>query len=223
MGYAWDFSSVFYYAPAFLRASLVTITLAGASSLIGTLLGIPLALLLRANKAIRIPSLLCMDVVRAVPNLVMIFLIYYFPYKEMFGVPPLSPFLSALIALAITQAAYSADVFRSAIDQTPRIQVLGLKALGFSERDVAKHAILPHVIRYSLPAHIGFWIGNLKLSSLAYVIGVEEVVFVARVSMAQSYRSLEAWIVVALIYTIIVLPFTFLLRKIERHPWFVRQ
>lgn len=222
MGYDWDFSGILYYLPAFKRAILVTIELAILSSVLGTILGIPIAVLLRLKGA-RFPLSILIDILRAIPNLVLIFFFYYFPYKQLLNVEPLSPFNSALYALITAQAAYSADAFRTALDQIPRSQILGVKALGYKDYHIKQYVVLPSLVKQTLPVHVALWIGNLKLTSLASVIGVQDVVFVAKVSMVQNYRSLESWLFVAIIYAILVLPTTYLLRILERSAWVKRQ
>ena len=223
MNYDWDFSGVLHFMPAYKRAVIVTINLAVLSSVLGTLLGVPLAVPLRWRRLVSLPLLFVIDIFRAIPNLVLIFFFYYFPYKELLGIQPVTPFTAALTALIVAQAAYSADVFRAAIDRVPQEQVLGLRALGFPERSIIWHVVVPHVTRQTLPTQVAFWIGNLKLSSLAYVIGVGEVVYVAKTGMAQNFRSLEAWLAVALIYIILVLPCAYILRMLEHSKWIRRQ
>ena len=223
MAYDWDFGAALYYWPAFLRGAWVSLQLAVGSSVLGTLLGVPISFLLRGPRSLAAPSAFLVDILRAIPNLVLIFFFYYFPYRQLLGIVPLSPFQAALWALVAAQAAYSADVFRAAVDQVSRNQILGVQALGFDQRQVWQHVIVPSLVRQTLPIHVAFWIGNLKLSSLASVIGAEEVVFVARLSMAQNFRSLEAWLIVAAIYVVMVLPLTYGLRRLEHSSWIQRQ
>lgn len=168
------------------------------------------------------PLAIIVDIIRAIPNLVLILFLYFFPYRELGFVAP-SAFWCAAWALIAAQAAYSAELFRSAIDQVPRNQVLGLSALGFRPVQVARYATLPSVVRQTLPAHLALWIGNLKLSSLASVIAVEDVVYVARVAMSQNFRSLESWLVVAGIYIVLVLPVSAIARSLEKSAWIRRQ
>lgn len=222
MSYDWDFTVLLYYAPAFGKGVVVTLQLAVLASILGTLGGIPLGAALRLP-GIRLPTQLVVDVIRGTPNLVLIFLVYYFPTPEVFGVQSLSGFSSVLLALVVAQAAYTADLLRAAIGQVPRTQEDGLRAMGLTEWDVARFVKGPSLARQLVPAHVALWIGNLKLTSLASVIGVEDVVYVAKVSMSQSFRSLEAWLFVAAIYVVIVIPATYLLRLLERSAWISRQ
>lgn len=223
MGYRWDFSGLVPYAPALTYGVIVTLELSLLASLIGTILGVPLAMMLRARRAVSAPTAFCVDIVRAIPNLVLIFFFYYFPYEEVLGLRALSGFASVLAALVLAQAAYSADLFRTALHQVPRAQVLGVEAIGFKPHQVVRFVIVPSVAKQVLPGHVALWIGNLKLSSLASVIGVGDVVFVARIAMSQTFRSLEAWTVVALVYCVIVLPLAYGLRRLERSAWIRRQ
>lgn len=95
--------------------------------------------------------------------------------------------------------------------------------IGFKPNQVITHVTIPSVIKQTLPGHIALWIGNIKLTSLASVIGVTDVVYVAKLSMSQNFRSLEAWLFVALLYAAIVLPCTLALRQLERSNWILRQ
>jgi len=223
MGYNWDFSALRGYETAFLLGALLTLALGVLSSAIGTILGIPIAIALRMHPIIAIPLGLVMDALRAIPNLVLILAVYYLPYQSLLGTTGPSPFTASLIGLTIAQMAYSADLIRSAIDAVPETQLLAVRGLGFREWQVARWVTWPSVVRQVLPSHMALWIGNVKLSSLASTIGVQETVFVARVAMSQTFRSLEAWLVVAAIYVALVTPLTLLQRQIERSAWIRRQ
>lgn len=223
MGYNWDFSALRGYEVAFLIGAGLTLLLGVASSAIGTVLGIPIAAALRMHPVVSVPLGLLMDALRAIPNLVLILAVYYLPYDALLGIKGPSPFWASLTGLIIAQMAYSADLIRAAIEAVPEAQLLAVRGLGFREWQVARWVIAPSVIRQALPGHMALWIGNVKLSSLASTVGVQEVVFVARVAMSQTFRSLEAWLVVAGIYVVLVTPLTFLQRRIERSAWIQRQ
>ncbi len=221
--YNWDFGALRGYETAFVRGAAVTVALGGLASIIGTAFAVPVALLLRRPPPVSVPIALVVDAIRAIPNLVLILAVYYFPYEALLGVSPPSPWTASLLGLSIAQIAYSADLIRAAIDGVPSNQLQAIRGLGFRDWQVARLVIFPSVVRQALPAHMALWIGNVKLSSLASTIGVEETVFVARVAMSQTFRSLEAWVVVAAIYVAIVTPLTMLQRRIERSVWIRRQ
>jgi polar amino acid transport system permease protein len=222
MAYDWNFNVFSQYVPAFVSGTLVTIELSVLSSLLGTVGGFVLGPVLRIKPLDRV-SLPVNDMFRAVPTLVLIFFFYYFPYKEMFGISPPSAFFAACAALTLSQAVYTADIVRAAVDGVSKGSILGARSVGLKESAIWQYIIVPDIFRQILPSLIAFYIGNVRLSSLASVIGCEDVVFVARITIGQKFRSLEAWIIVAAIFIVLVLPLTWFARKLEGSQWLKRR
>jgi len=222
MNYDWDFSVLLPYAPALARGTLVTIQLSVLSSLVGTILGVALGILYRWKPVDRV-LLPLNDMLRAIPNLVLIFFVYYFPYTEAFGCPAPSAFECAVVALTIAMAVYTADIVRAAVDGVSAGSILGARSVGLREKEIWQYIILPDIFRQILPSLMAFYIGNIRLSSLASVIGCEDVVFVARQAISQRFRSLEAWTLVAAVYIVLVLPLTWLARRLEGSRWLKRR
>lgn len=222
MTYDWNFTILRPYARDFERGILITIFLGLGSSIAGTILGLPLGWALRRSRGLRI-GLLANDALRSLPTLFLILVFNYFPWREVFGIQPLSPFLCALCALTLGQATFTADLVRGAIANVQPGPLMAARALGIGEKDIALHVAMPDVIRQILPAISAFWVGNLKLASLSSAIGVQDVVFVARVAAGQQFRSLEAWVVVAVIYLILLTPLTTAVRLLESHKWLKRR
>ena len=222
MHYDWNFGIFAPYKWALLGGLWVTIQLTIYSSVLGTLIGVPLGALLRF-RPLKIVSLPFNDIFRAIPLLVLIYLFYYFPYKDILGIPPLSEFTCALLALTLSQAVFTADIVRGAVDGVSEKAIMAAKSLGFKNYQVWKYVIIPDILRQILPTLIAFYIGNLKLSSLASVIATPDILYVAKTAGGQSFRSLEAWILVALIYVILVVPLSYLARKLEQSKWLKRR
>lgn len=215
MAYDWNFSPFLESSPAFLRALVCTIEISAAASIAGALAGGWIAALASRDAITRRIFSGLFGAVRAVPILVLIFFFYYFPARDL-GLEPPSAFLAAVLALSFAQTAQSYQLVLSAIAHVPFEHQLGLSGLGFTPFQVARHATLPWVLRESLPGHMALWIGNILQSSLASVIGVEETVFVAKLIAAETFRSLEAWVVVALLYLLLVLPLNAWQCRVER-------
>jgi polar amino acid transport system permease protein len=216
-----DFSFLWPFAGAFLRGVVVTIEISLWSFVLGTLAGIGVGVgLLYAP--LRAVFLLLNDAVRALPPLVLIFFAYFFPYTD-FGVSPPSAVWATIMALGISQAAYTADlVYHAQRNVSPRVIEGGL-ALALSNADIYRYLVLPDIFRQMMPAQMAFFIGIVRLSSLGAVIGAEDVVYVARIGIAQSFRSIEAWIAVGLIYIAMVVPLTYLFRRVEESKWIRRR
>lgn len=222
MSYDWNFTIFESYKGALLNGLFVTLKLTFYSSLIGTVIGVCISFFL-LKKPIKYISLLINDVFRSIPLLVLIYVFYYFPYNQIFGVRPPSEYYCALWALIITQAAFTADIIRGAIDNVSKDSVLAAQSLGFKKYQILHYVIIPDVFRQILPTLISFYIGNLKLSSLASVISTPEILYVAKSAGAESFRSLEAWVLVCAIYIILVLPFSYAARKLENSKWLKRR
>lgn len=220
--YDWDFSFLLSYKDAFIDGIFITIYISFSAFFIGTVLGILIGIGLKY-----VPFkgffLLTNDAIRAIPMLVMIFFVYYFPFNNIIGIKPPNALYSSIIAMSITQAAYTADIVHSALLNVSKKTIMGAKALGYKEKTILRYIMIPDIIRQILPAEIAFFIGIIRLSSLASVIGASEIVFVARTSISQNFRSLEAWIIVAIIYIILVLPITYFTRQFENSKWLKRK
>ena len=222
MIYDLDFSPLKPYTAALKRGVCLTIILSVLSTILGSIIGAIAGVALRWSR-IRDVLLVCNDIVRAIPIIVLMFFLYYFPYQDAFGLQPPSAFVVSVLALSISQAAFTADLVRGAIDGVSRSSVEAAMAIGLTDIDIARFIVAPDVLRQILPSLNAFFIGNIKLSSIAAVIGCEEVVFTARVAVSQTYRSTEAWIVVGLIYVFLVIPLAWAARRLERSDWLKRR
>ncbi len=223
LNYDWDFTYLIKYTEAFLNGTQITFYVSIVSFLWGTIIGIFWGIFLKYG-FIRQFWLFTNDIIRSIPMLVLLFFFYYLPLQELFGFESaLSSINTAIIALGLAQVAYTGDIVRSAINNVSKKIIDGAKALGLSTVDRWRFIIIPDILKQIVPAQIAFFIGLVRLSSLASIIGVQDVVHVARTASTQNFRSIESWIIVAIIYVIIVLPFTYSLRYLENSKWLKRR
>jgi polar amino acid transport system permease protein len=218
VNYDWNFSRIWPYWKAFLWGTGTTLSLTLMVVVVGTILGVALGLLLRrpSSRLILYPII---DVIRALPPLVLILFLYYLLTEQIIGAA-VPAFWVFTIAMSLNLAAFTSDLVRAGIDNVPAAAVDAGLALGMSNKQVTRHIVMPHVVREIIPGMTVLFIGMLKLSSLASVINVQEVVYSAQSVITENSRSLEAWTVVAVIYVILVLPATYASRRIEK---FVRR
>jgi polar amino acid transport system permease protein len=214
MNYDWNFSRLAPYIDAFLSGTYTTLTLTGIVIVIGTILGLALGVALR-NPVLKVLLYPAVDVLRALPPLVLLLFMYYFLTRQVIGVG-VPAFWVAAIAMALNLAAFTSDLVRAAVDNAPVAATDAARALGMSESQVMRHIVFPHVLREIIPGMTILYIGMLKMSSLASVINVREVVFTAQTVISNISRSLEAWVVVAVIYIVMVVPATYGARAIEK-------
>lgn len=155
------------------------------------------------------------DVFRALPPLVLLLFMYFLLTRQIVGVA-VPAFWVCSIGMSLNLAAFTADLVRAAIEGVPRELTEAAAALGMSRRQATRHLVLPYVMRQILPGLTILYIGMLKMTSLASVINVREVVYTAQTVIADVSRSLEAWAIVAMIYLVLVLPVTYIARRVER-------
>jgi polar amino acid transport system permease protein len=213
MHYDWNFYRVLPYWQAFLAGSIMTLALTAIVIVSGTVLGVLMGLLLR-NHTFRLILHPLIDVVRSLPPLVLILFMYYLLTEQVIGTT-VAAFWVCVISMSLNLAAFTSELVRAAIDNVPAGAIDAGRALGMSHKQLTRHIVLPHVFREIVPAMTVLYIGMLKMSSLASVINVREVVYTAQTVIADIARSLEAWSIISLVYMLLVIPSTLAARRIE--------
>ncbi len=180
-----------------------TILLTLFSLLLGSVLGITLAIgRSYGGRLLSFVVYLYEKIFRGIPLLVLFFLIY-FGLTEI-GIN-LDPFPSAILGLGLRSAAYQAQIYRGAINSIPEGQTLAAYALGMSRLKTIRYVILPQVLRLSIPAWSNELTIVLKDTSIAFSIGVIELMRQGRYIYALDYDMvLPVLLFIALIYFIIV-------------------
>src|SRR5437867_1860824 len=152
------------------------------------------------------------EVFRNTPLLIQIFIVY-------FGLPQLgfrlSPFLSGLSALVLYAAAYNTEIFRAGLEAVPHGQFEAARSAGLSERQMLRYVIVPQAVRISFPALGNNLVSLVKNSSLVSTIGMVELMFVANDISFNNFRTFEIYGAAALVYVLLVLALTRMLRVAE--------
>jgi polar amino acid transport system permease protein len=199
--------------PFFLKPLLLTFELTVSSVIVGTIIGLFVALL----KLSKIPggALLAniyIAVIRGTPLIVQIFILYFGFYKFV----DLGQFWSATLALAIHSGAYIAEIFRGAIQSIDKGQMEAGLSLGMSTRLTMRRIILPQAFKRSIPPLGNQFILTLKESSLAAFIAMDELFSLARRLSAETFDEMTYFLIVAFYYLIVVLAFTYVVNIVER-------
>ena len=126
----------------------------------------------------------------------------------------------AIIGLAIAYGAFEAEVFRAGIESIGRGQMEAARSLGMSHFQAMRHIILPQAIRVVLPPLGNDFISMLKDSSLASILAVRELTKVAQLHRSRTFRSWESLGSVALLYLILTLSLSLVVKTLERRMAF---
>lgn len=214
MNYDWNFARLHPYIKAFACGTCFTIILAFLVIIFGTLLGILLGLITKKRLA-KIFLYPIIEIIRALPPLVLLLFMYYFLTKQVIGAT-INAFWVCVIAMSLNLAAFTSDLVRAAIENVPKTSIDAGKSLGMDDLQLTLHIVLPNVFREIIPAMTLLYIAILKMTSLASILNVREIVFTAEIIITSTTRSLEAWIIVGLIYIALVIPLAYLARRLEK-------
>ena len=189
--------------------SVVSISL---SIILGLVVAIPS---LAKNKFLTYINIGYVEIVRAVPLLVLILWIYY-GLPIMTGIS-FSPFVSGIIALAISESAFQAEIFRAGINSIKKAQWEAGSSLGLNFFKRLRLVILPQAIKNILPAIGNQFVYVLKMSSLVSIIGIGDLTRKANELVVTTYRPLEIYTFLILEYLVLILIVSFFVRKLEKN------
>lgn len=200
---------------AMLAALPWTIALTVGSFLGGALLGVPIcAMRISKHKILRNIAIALILTLRSIPPIVWLFLIF-FAFSQY--VIQLSPFVAAIIGLALITAANMAEIYRGALSAVPKGQYEATKVLGFSAWQKYIYVIVPQVFRISVPAASTYCIGLLKDTAIASTIGVSELAQVANHISQQTFQGLSVYAIAGCLYFLVSVVMALLSRQLDIH------
>jgi polar amino acid transport system permease protein len=187
-------------------------------SVVSMILAIALALLgaigrLSANPISNGVAGLYVSFIRGTPLIVQIFFLY-FALPQM-GVT-LPGVVAGFLALGINYGAYLTEIFRAGIQAVPRGQREAAEALGMPERLVMRRVVLPQAVRIVIPAVGNDFVAMIKDSALISTIAVQELLWRARTAGTQTFHTLQAFLIAALVYWILTIIFSYFQDRLEK-------
>ena len=201
---------------SFLLAGIgLTLGISLAAIVVSVILGVLLALAALSNSApLRMVSRSYVEVFRAIPLLVLLLWVYY-------GLPMITglqfgAFAAGVISLALSDAAFEAEIFRAGIQSVARGQREAAQTLGLGRRDTFRFIVFPQAIRTILPALGNQFVYVLKMSSLVSVIGLQELTRRANELNVAEYRPLEIYTALVVEYLLLILLTSWAVRRLER-------
>ena len=209
-----DFSPVWAGLPQLLHGALVTVEITAVSLLLGCVLGLLIGIG-RLNPKRRIVYRLCtayVAAIRGTPLLVQLF-IWFFGLPQ-FGIM-LPAFACGMVGLGIYSAAYVSEIVRGAIQSVDRGQIEAARSIGLSSGQAMRSVILPQAIVRMIPPLGNEFIALIKNSALVSLVTIHDVMHEGQKIISVSYRSLEVYLVIALIYWILTSATSKILRRVE--------
>lgn len=215
MTFDWNWGFALEILPRLLRAALNTLMAAGIGYAIALVLGLAFALALRSPWRLPRAALReALEFIRSTPLVVQIFFIFY--VGPQVGVT-LSPWVAGMIAIGLHYSAYLAEVYRAGIEAVPRGQWEASRALNLTTRDSYVRIVLPQALPHAVPGMGNYLVGIFKDTPMLSVIGVTELMQAANAIGSETYRFLEPYTLVGVIFLALSLPTAGLVRLGERH------
>ena len=200
----------------FLISGLTTtIYISAVSIIISMIIGFIVAVpSLAKNKFLTYLNISYVEIVRAIPLLVLILWIYY-GLPIMTGIS-FSPFISGIIALSISESAFQAEIFRAGINSIKKAQWEAGSSLGLNFFRKLRLVILPQAIKNILPAIGNQFVYVLKMSSLVSIIGIGDLTRKANELVVTTYRPLEIYTFLIFEYLLLILIISYFVRRLEK-------
>lgn len=167
------------------------------------------------RRALRWMARTLVDLLRCIPVLALLIVIYYGLGKYTAGWH-IDPFWMAVIALTLGESAFLSEVFRAGFEAIPRSQWEAAESLGFGRSGALVHVIAPQAVLPAIPGVVNMSIFTFKDSSLASVIAVPEVTQTANQLVAETFQPLNVYLLLAGFYLAVILPFLILASLAER-------
>ena len=192
-----------------------TVLLAVCAILVSVTSGLLVSLLsLANNRVLRGIGRVYVEAFRSIPMLVMVLWVYY-GLPVVLGIE-LGVFTAGVVALALCDSAFEAEIFRAGIQSIDRGQHEASESIGLTWFDKMRYVILPQAIRRILPPLGNQFVYMLKTSSLVSIIGLTELTRKANELVVTEYRPLEIYTFLILEYLVLIVIVSFLFRKLEQ-------
>lgn len=221
MDYVFHFQSIWQNLDKFLSGTWVTLQLAFLAMGIGIFLGIAGAVARNSEfRILRFISSTAVEVIRNTPLLVQLFL-WYFGLGAI-GID-ISPYWTVVIALGVNNGGYMTEIIRAGIEAIRDQQIKAGISLGMSRWQIFRYIIIVPAVGIVFPAVSNQFVISILMSSLAMIIGVKDLTYQAVYLQAHTFRSIETYIVVIIMYIVLskifVIASEFFDRKVFKYKY----
>lgn len=208
------------YGSMLLGALGKTLLLTLLSLFFAMIIGMIFALMnVGKNRLLNLIGTVYVDAVRGVPLIVLAYFIYFGVPAGMKAVFPefrLSALQAGTIALAMNCGAYMAEIIRAGIESVDKGQMEASRSLGLSYGKSMRLVVLPQAIRTMIPSIINQFIITLKDTSILSVIGFPELTNMGKTISGNTFKSLQTWAIIGVMYMIVIITLSKLAKRIER-------
>lgn len=195
-----------------------TLIITIGATILGIILGLVIALIKnnykenKTHKFLNILANLYIAIIRGTPVLLQLMIIYYIIFKT----SNINILVIGMLAFGLNSGAYVAEIFRTGIESIDKGQMEAGKSLGLSYAQIMRHIILPQAIKNALPALGNEFVTLIKETSVAGYIGIRDLTKAGDIIASRTYDYLFPLTITALIYLVLTLGITRILKRFER-------
>jgi polar amino acid transport system permease protein len=201
-------------APYIIPGALVTIEISVGAWLVSAVLGLALALMRDTRRPLlTIPVSLSVEVIRAVPQLVILYIVFFGLGTVGINLDSLT---AAILGLGVADAVFTAEYYRAGFLTIPHTQRDAGLSLGLKPLQVTRHVIIPQTIPFVVPPLLNSFVGLMKSATLASAVGAPELLYGGRNYMETTGRVAPAAVAIMGLYIVATLPLTRAVRNLEK-------
>lgn len=214
------------YGPSILEGTILTLEVSLSALLIALFFGIFGALAKLSDRwPLRLVAQVYTTVIRGIPDLVLMLLIFFGgqvlinqlgPLIGFHGYIDINPFIAGVATIGFIFGAYMTETFRGAILAVQRGQIEAAHAYGMSPAQVFRRIIMPQMVRHALPGFGNNWLVLIKTTALVSIIGLDDMVRKAGLAAGATRKPFTFYLVVAFNYLLITTVSIYLLKYLER-------
>jgi arginine/ornithine transport system permease protein len=214
------------YGPSIFDGTILTLEVSLVSLIVAMLLGISGALAkLSGKKSLRVIAQLYTTIIRGIPDLVLMLLIFFGGQVLINRVGPIlgydeyidiNPFIAGVSTIGFIFGAYMTETFRGAILAVNKGQLEAGTAYGMSKVMVFRRVTLPQMVRHALPGFGNNWLVLIKTTALVSIIGLDDMVRKAGMAAGATRKPFTFYLVVAINFLLITTISVYILRLLER-------
>ena len=226
MGKLFDFSLVFSSIPELLQKLPITLGLASLSMVLALILGLLMAIIkMKKIKVLTQITNVLISLLRGTPIIVQLYVaffgipMFFQAINQRFGtnmvVADIPGFVYAMVALGLNQSGFMAEIIRSALQSVNSGQIEAAHAIGMTSSQTLRRIILPEAFEVALPTIGNSMISIIKGTSLAFTCAVIEITAQGKIIGGRTYRYIEVYVSLAIIYWVITIIIEQIIKIIE--------
>ena len=219
------FQKTLQYMTLFWQGAVCTVSLSALTVVFGFILALLLALCrLGKFKPLNLLASIYVEIFRATPMLVQLFIIYYvvfadikvLPGFKLFGFIRFDRFFPGVVALALNSGAYLSEIIRAGIQSIDGGQTEAARSLGMTQWQTMQLIVLPQAIKNILPAIANEFVTIIKESSICYTIGVQDIMSAVAAVKGATFSIAEPLVIATALYFCLTFPTSKIIQHFER-------